>query len=556
MNSINVVEVTDKLWSDIVLKSSKYDFYHTQSYHLLEKQNRPILFIAYFGTDFIALPLIVRKIPNSNYFDCTSVYGYCGPISNLAFDSISIEHIKCFQFELNQYFLNNNIVSAFSRLHPLIANQNLFINFGVLDYINQTVAIDLSLNLDEQKKQYRKSIKSELNQLRNKGYEIKEAISEQEIYAFITIYRKTMKKVAATEDYFFDNNYFYDFLNNVCFEKKILLAYYKGDICAGALFTITNGIMQYHLAGTSEKYEKNSPMKLIIDEARLLANKLSLRYLHLGGGFGGSDQDTLFLFKSGFSDFRCHFINWNLIVNPEVYRELVEKNDQIDKSSHYFPLYRALKPNKSKVFLFGSSGHAKVIIDILKLQNEEVYTIYDDNPRNNELLGIPVLDYSKVDFIDPINQLIIAIGDNSIRKDLASRWRGIYKIAIHPHAVVSSYVKINQGTVVMACAVINPGAIIGKHVIINTGAIVEHDCVIKDYVHISPKAALAGNVFVDEGTQVGINSSVRQGIKIGKWATIGAGAVVVKDVPDYAVVIGNPGRILKYNDHLKKKITE
>jgi acetyltransferase EpsM len=60
-------------------------------------------------------------------------------------------------------------------------------------------------------------------------------------------------------------------------------------------------------------------------------------------------------------------------------------------------------------------------------------------------------------------------------------------------------------------------------------------------------ASLAGNVLVGEGTQIGINATIRQGIKIGKWATIGAGAVIIKDVPDYAVVVGNPGKIIRYN---------
>jgi len=53
-------------------------------------------------------------------------------------------------------------------------------------------------------------------------------------------------------------------------------------------------------------------------------------------------------------------------------------------------------------------------------------------------------------------------------------------------------------------------------------------------------------VFIGEGTHVGIGASIIQGIKIGKWATIGAGAVVIRDVPDYAVVVGSPARIIKY----------
>jgi acetyltransferase-like isoleucine patch superfamily enzyme len=59
---------------------------------------------------------------------------------------------------------------------------------------------------------------------------------------------------------------------------------------------------------------------------------------------------------------------------------------------------------------------------------------------------------------------------------------------------------------------------------------------------------LAGNVTVGEGSHVGIGASVIQGVVIGKWTVIGAGAVVLNDVPDYAVVVGNPGKIIKVNN--------
>ncbi len=57
---------------------------------------------------------------------------------------------------------------------------------------------------------------------------------------------------------------------------------------------------------------------------------------------------------------------------------------------------------------------------------------------------------------------------------------------------------------------------------------------------------------VGEGTHVGIGACVIQGIKIGKWATIGAGAVIIKDVPDGAVVVGNPAKIIKMNNLQEK----
>jgi sugar O-acyltransferase (sialic acid O-acetyltransferase NeuD family) len=547
IKSSSVIEVNDPKWSEIVSSSYVYDFYHTQSYHQLELIYRPVLFVANFEKDFIAIPFLIRSIEDTPYFDCTSVYGYPGPISNIDFKNISNTHIDYFQEELLRFFKNNKIITAFSRLHPLFSNHVVLKNLGQLIGLNDTVVIDTSITEDDQKKKYRKSIKYEINQLRKKDVIVYEAESREDINEFISIYKSTMKKVAATEDYFYNEDYFNRFLNSPCFEKIILLAKHKEKIYSGAIFTISNGIMQYHLSGALDFEGKHSLTKLIIDEARILATKLKLKFLHLGGGFGGSDKDSLFHFKLGFSDIRRQFRNWNFVVDQNIYNQLNKKVTILENGSNFFPLYRSIKNSKPKVYIFGCSGHAKVIIDILLLMNDEIISILDDKPIYSELLGFPVFDYNNVEFLNPDNQLIVAVGLNGIRKEISKRWKGKYKIAIHPKAIVSSFSTIEDGTVVMASAIINSGARIGKHVIINSGALIEHDCIIKDFAHISPMASLAGNVMVGEGTQIGINATIRQGIYIGKWATIGAGAVIVKDVPDFAVVVGNPGKIIKYN---------
>lgn len=200
----------------------------------------------------------------------------------------------------------------------------------------------------------------------------------------------------------------------------------------------------------------------------------------------------------------------------------------------------------SAKYLYGASGHCKVIIDILKSNNETLEAVLDDHPKTNNVLDVPIKPaFEKV--LSFSDNIIISIGDNSIRKKIASNIKASFFTAIHTNAVLSESSKINIGTVVMAGVVINSSVEIGKHCIINSGAIVEHDCKIEDYCHISPNVSLAGNITVGEGTHLGIGSCVIQGIKIGKWVKIGAGAVIIKDVPDYAVVVGNPGKIIKYN---------
>ncbi|WP_394265093.1 acetyltransferase [Bergeyella zoohelcum] len=199
------------------------------------------------------------------------------------------------------------------------------------------------------------------------------------------------------------------------------------------------------------------------------------------------------------------------------------------------------------MMLFGASGHAKVIIDILQKSGIKVDKILDDNPKCDDIFGISVEKNSHHVMFD--QEAIISIGNNEIRKKIVEKYYFKYIKAIHPSAVISPHSTLGEGTVVMANAVLNPDVQIGKHCIINTGAIVEHDCKIEDFVHISPNAALAGNVQVGEGTHIGIGASVIQGVKIGKWVTIGAGAVVIRDVLDYATVVGNPAKVIKVKNN-------
>jgi sugar O-acyltransferase (sialic acid O-acetyltransferase NeuD family) len=193
--------------------------------------------------------------------------------------------------------------------------------------------------------------------------------------------------------------------------------------------------------------------------------------------------------------------------------------------------------------LIGASGHAKVIIDILKSQGIEVEALYDENENIKEMLGKQVLHHHN--FASP---LIISIGNNKIRKRIAESLNLEYGTAIHTSSIVSSYAIVGMGSVVMQGSIIQSCAKVGKHCIINTGATVDHDCELQDYVHISPNSTLCGNVFVGEGTHIGAGTVILQGVKIGKWCVIGAGSVVTKDIPDYILAVGNRCKIIKSID--------
>ena len=198
------------------------------------------------------------------------------------------------------------------------------------------------------------------------------------------------------------------------------------------------------------------------------------------------------------------------------------------------------------MYLFGASGHAKVIIDSLKASGKKISALFDDNPEVKELLGYNVFGpFDSIRLGD--EELIISVGLNHIRKKIVDKLPGEirYGNAIHPSAIISDHAFFGEGTVVMQGAVIQSCVSIGKHCIINTTASVDHDCLLEDYVHISPNATLCGAVSVGEGSQVGAGAVVIPGIKIGKWSLVAAGAVVMKDVPDNVLVLGNPARVVK-----------
>ena len=145
------------------------------------------------------------------------------------------------------------------------------------------------------------------------------------------------------------------------------------------------------------------------------------------------------------------------------------------------------------MILYGASGHAKVIIDILHAMNDEVSELFDDNDSIETLQDIKVSKPRET-----VEKIIISIGNNAIRKKIVESNNYNYGLAIHPTAIISPYAKIGEGTVVMQGGVIQSDVVVGKHCIINTGATVDHECHIEDYVHISPNATLCGNVNVGE----------------------------------------------------------
>jgi hypothetical protein len=336
------------VWNANIKLTRHSDFYHTYFYHnLSKKENETPILIKYKDHDaFVLLPLLVREIENTDYKDATSVYGYAGILCSS--DIVDVDKEK-FKKELKQYFIENKIVSVFSRLHPFLECQSDILDgIGVISNPGDVVYINLLDSLDIQRKNYRKRLKTHVNKTR-RFCNIISGESEAHVQTFIDIYYENMRRVDANEDYFFEEDYFYKLLASPDFETELSLAVCNetNEIIAGALFIKTNNIVQYHLSGIREDFLHLNPIKLIIDDMRIKATKEGYTYLNLGGG-RSNQKDSLFNFKRSFSKNLKPFKLWKCICNKEAYKNLVLRQKQLDgdvnldSDEEYFPAYRRI----------------------------------------------------------------------------------------------------------------------------------------------------------------------------------------------------------------------
>jgi sugar O-acyltransferase (sialic acid O-acetyltransferase NeuD family) len=200
------------------------------------------------------------------------------------------------------------------------------------------------------------------------------------------------------------------------------------------------------------------------------------------------------------------------------------------------------------LILIGGGGHCKACIDVIESTNKfNIIGILDrEELIGTEVLGYPVLGtdeeidkYSECAFLITVGQIKSSSIRAKIYKILKDRE---YKLAtvISYYARVSKHAIIQEGSIIMHGAVVNANANIGENSIINTLSLIEHDVFIGSHSHISTGAIINGNSRVESHCFIGSQSVVSNQINIVENVIVGAGSLVVSDINEFGIYVGNP----------------
>ena len=210
--------------------------------------------------------------------------------------------------------------------------------------------------------------------------------------------------------------------------------------------------------------------------------------------------------------------------------------------------------------IYGASGLGTEFQNLAEVNNGyrrawDGYVFVDDDP---EKIGTTLVDLPVMSFEQAIEkygkdgiEFILAIGEPAVKdiifKKLCDAGCEVTSIISYRLRITRGF-KHGKGLVVHAGSSMPPNSEYGNNVLIQGTAIMGHNLKLGDNVVVSSLAFIGGDVTIGRNAYIGPSSCIRNGLHIGENAIVGMGAVVTKDVPDNAVVVGNPAKILRYNE--------
>lgn len=385
-NDVHIIHPDDSHW-DKWLSNVRHDIYHTAGYHAYSQasgEGEAYLVIVGDQQRGLAWPYLlgrVSEVPgltDSEATDVNSVYGYPGPLAwGCRPGDPFLERAWS---ELVAVWRQQRAVSVFTRFNPLLENAPIWSSSpwsgltgvqsdGVVA-IGPTVSVDLSLSAEAIRSRYGAGLRNDINRARRAGLTTTHDMDFARLSTFTRLYHQTMVRAGATDYYFFAEADFRRLRTALSRRLHLLLTCVGDEVAAAGLFTEFDGIVEWHLVGSSEEFSALSPSKLLVDDAILWAQDRGNRVLHMGGGRGGR-EDKLLWFKSRFSPQLHAFHTGRWILDRNAYEELVrgrragiEPSQELDRG--FFPAYRApiIQRNAPEVPAFPAEPDTAVVTTV------------------------------------------------------------------------------------------------------------------------------------------------------------------------------------------------
>jgi len=352
-----LVEPGSNAWTE-VLRETRHDFYHLPAYARICAAQQtgavPRAFVARDEEGMFLIPFLIRPIGadhvSSPIRDAVTPYAYSSPLVKVRTGCDSKRFLDRAIHALVERLSGEQIISLFVRLHPLLPIPlEPLQSTGVLVEHGETVYIDLSRSHEELMAATEKKERQKLRRAQKDGFVAEIDDEWDSLEDFEEIYAQTMYRVDASPEYFFGHDYFTALRDDLGDFMHLVVVRHEDTVVSGAIVSEISSIVQFHILARRDGFEKSNAPRLSVDFARSRFKDRGNQFLHLGGGVGGR-ADSVFEFKSRFSNDRAIFRTWRLIVDPTAYRRLVQDWEAETGAISagrcgYFPEYRAPLPN-------------------------------------------------------------------------------------------------------------------------------------------------------------------------------------------------------------------
>lgn len=310
--------------------------YNQLDYCLLECERMKGKFIFYkknYNDNILVAPFIERTFIDNNveHRDLSMCYGYPCCMSDIQ----CLEVEKNAMEDLRAAARDSGYVTLQIKSNPLISNS---LKLFDQTFTGKSVVLDLTQSEEQRQASYRKVHRRDIKNVYKFGMTCNvRPFTLSDVLEFNQIYTSTMKRLEANSVYYFGINYLKHIAQSRNLRFFIVSAHIANELVACSLFSISGEVMQYQLSGTSENKYRGYGSKLIIETGAAFGKEQGCRFLNLGKGLGGK-EDNLFQFKAGFSNYRIDNYIYKSVLNETVYNRSISNCSS--HGANGFPEYR------------------------------------------------------------------------------------------------------------------------------------------------------------------------------------------------------------------------